>query len=233
VLINIIGNPSLKKLLELAKSSDIILDAGAGDLKYTKYLMNMGYSVIPVDVLVPKDIENIPFIQSSIENLPFRDNTFDFVFCILVIGYVEKDQKAIDEFYRVLKKGSFLVISFQSSLSAYRLLIDLENLLKINTYTNNLQSQYSEYNQKTHYYTNTQAKSMLNKFKIEQLYGYNLNFIPRLLSIFYKAIFGKNSRPDNIIKVSTSLYNKVENKTYKNRFLTEFCYDKVIVCKKE
>jgi ubiquinone/menaquinone biosynthesis C-methylase UbiE len=224
--------PPLKKILELIKPSDVILDAGAGDLIYTKYLMNMGYSVIPVDILVPKDAENIPFIQASVDNLPFKDNTFDFAFCFSTIEFVEKDQKAIDEFYRVLKKDSFLVITVPSSISIYKLLIDFENLLKINAYTNRLQIQYPEYNQKIHYYTNKQIKSILNRFKIEQLYGYNLNFIPRLLSIFYKVIFGKNSRPNSIVKMSTSLYNREDNNTYKNWFLTEFCYHKIIVCKK-
>lgn len=227
-LIYIIENAPFRKLLELVKPSDMILDAGAGDLRHTKLLRNMGYSVIPVDILIPKD--NDPsFRQASVENLPFDDNTFDLILSFSVLELVEHDQKAIAEFYRVLKKGSFCIITVPSSISIFRLLIDLENLLNINSYTNRQRALYPEYDQKIHYYTNMQIKTLLNKFEFVELYGYDLNFVPRLFSFFYKIFTkkdnGKNSNINNIIKIGS-------NKIYKNRFLSEICYHKIIVCKK-
>jgi len=208
----------------------MILDAGAGDLKYTRYLIDMGYSVIPIDIFVPKDVEDIQFKQASIENIPFEDATFDFVFCFSVLPFVENDQKAIDELYRILKTGSFCIITVPSSLSIFRLLTDLEKFFKINPYTNRLHVQYPEYDQKIHYYTNTQITNILGKkFKIVDFCGYDLNFIPRVFSFFYKLVFRREIKQKinqkNTVKIGS-------NRTYKNKFLCEICYHKIIVCKK-
>jgi ubiquinone/menaquinone biosynthesis C-methylase UbiE len=53
--------------------------------------------------------------EGSIEDIPFPDNTFDFVFCSDVIGLVEDLDKAISECARVLKpnaKALFYATSF-------------------------------------------------------------------------------------------------------------------------
>jgi ubiquinone/menaquinone biosynthesis C-methylase UbiE len=226
-LVHIIENIPLKKLMEQAKTSNMILDAGAGDLQHTTFLKNMGYSVIPVDILMPKDNNDTTFIQASIENLPFEDNMFDLVYSFSVLEFVEYDQKAVGELYRVLKKGSFCIITVPSSISVFRLLIDLENLLKINSYTNKQRAQHPEYDQKVHCYTNTQIKTLLNKFTLIELCGYDLNFVPRLASFFYKII----TRREISIK-SNSLIKIGSDRIYKNRFLSEICYHKILVCKK-
>lgn len=224
-----IDNLLLNYIITYAKKSDIILDAGAGDLQYTRYLNNMNYSVLPIDVLIPKDIKNTSFIQASIENLPFDDCTFDFIYSLSVVEFAKDNQKAIDEFYRVLKVGSFCIFTVPSSISVFRLLMVLENYFKINPYTNRLLKLYPEYNQKNRYYTNKQIKKLLKKFKIIELSGYGLNFIPRAFSFFYKFVFRRdvvtNFDSNNIIMYESS-------KSYKNKFLSEICYHKVIICKK-
>jgi SAM-dependent methyltransferase len=50
----------------------------------------------------------IPIIAGSVENIPFEDNTFDFILSESVLAFVQKP-KALREFYRVLKKGGRLI----------------------------------------------------------------------------------------------------------------------------
>ncbi|MCA0933164.1 methyltransferase domain-containing protein [Lutimonas saemankumensis] len=44
-------------------------------------------------------------IKADILNLPFEDNSFDFVLCNHVLEHIDDDQKAMKELFRVMKKG--------------------------------------------------------------------------------------------------------------------------------
>jgi len=46
-----------------------------------------------------------------VENLAFKNASFDFIFCLHVLEYVFPWQKAIDELYRVLRSGGTLFLS--------------------------------------------------------------------------------------------------------------------------
>ena len=52
-----------------------------------------------------KKIRNVKFIKSSVLNLPFRKNTFDFVFCKGVLHHTGNTFKGLDNIKKVLKKG--------------------------------------------------------------------------------------------------------------------------------
>lgn len=45
----------------------------------------------------------------DMQDLPFKDRQFDFVICDQVIEHIVNPAKAIDESYRVLKKGGIIV----------------------------------------------------------------------------------------------------------------------------
>lgn len=45
------------------------------------------------------------FIQADIHNLPFEDNSFDFVICMQVLEHVEFPDRACDELMRVARNG--------------------------------------------------------------------------------------------------------------------------------
>jgi SAM-dependent methyltransferase len=219
--LNTITEP-LNTLLESIECSDMVLDAGAGDLQQTNYLNDLGYSVLPIDIFIPEKInKGIMFVKSSIEYLPFRSDVFDSVYCFSVIGLVEI-QKPTKEFYRVLKSDSIYIFTVFSSISIFRVLRDLE--IKLNIYKNN-----PEFNPKNYdYYMNSQVKKELYKFRLVQLYGYDLNFIPRLFSLFIK-MFGINNIDRH---TRTTLFTK-KLKRYCNWLLVELSYHKIIVCKKE
>ena len=50
-------------------------------------------------------------INAVAENLPFEDNTFDFVYCYTVIEHVQNVEMAIDEMIRVTKKNGYIYIN--------------------------------------------------------------------------------------------------------------------------
>ncbi len=54
--------------------------------------------------------------QGSAENMPFRDNYFDYVHCFTVLEHVSDVPKALSEMIRVTKKGGFVFIQGPSYL---------------------------------------------------------------------------------------------------------------------
>jgi ubiquinone/menaquinone biosynthesis C-methylase UbiE len=63
---------------------------------------NNFYQLIDMEA---SEITEVEYPNVDMQNLPFNDETFDFVLSDQVIEHVENPQKAIQESYRVLKKG--------------------------------------------------------------------------------------------------------------------------------
>lgn len=91
-----------------------ILDAGCGNGKSSRTLIDSGCSVVGVD-FSEKAIEycrehlgeRAEFVVSDLRELPFKDASFDAVLAIHVLGHMheEDSSKAACEILRVLKKG--------------------------------------------------------------------------------------------------------------------------------
>ena len=64
------------------------------------------------------DLESpIADVKADICDLPFKDNTYDVVFCNHVLEHISDDKKAMQELYRVLKKGGFGIFQIPQDLS--------------------------------------------------------------------------------------------------------------------
>lgn len=96
-----------------------LLDAGCGTGQtaayiYQQYFANVfGLEINPIMIEKAKNRFQslqvpIQLIQGSVEEIPFEDQTFDFILSESVLAFVDKP-KAISEFYRVLKKGGRLI----------------------------------------------------------------------------------------------------------------------------
>ena len=55
-------------------------------------------------------------VKADICNLPFEDNTYDIIFCNHVLEHIPDDTKAIQELYRVLKKGGMAILQIPQDL---------------------------------------------------------------------------------------------------------------------
>jgi ubiquinone/menaquinone biosynthesis C-methylase UbiE len=57
-----------------------------------------------------KHLETIKTIGGEIYKLPFRENSYDFIFCRLLFQYLKKPQTAVNEMMRVCKKGGTIMV---------------------------------------------------------------------------------------------------------------------------
>ena len=75
-----------------------------------------------------KKMENLNYITTDLEsplaevkadicNLPFKDNSFDFILCNHVLEHIPDDSKAMQELYRVLKSKGIGVFQIPQDLS--------------------------------------------------------------------------------------------------------------------
>jgi SAM-dependent methyltransferase len=92
-----------------------ILDAGCGVGVFTRFYARKGFDVHAVDItpravtITQKSLElyrlRAKVQVASVEELPFPDNYFDCVVSNGVIHHTPNTEKAVEEFYRVLKSG--------------------------------------------------------------------------------------------------------------------------------
>ena len=106
------ANYNIKKLKDKT-----VLDMGCGSGRFTSSLAKLGVKkVFGVDlgrtglkiakIYAKKNkIKNVQYKYSSVLNLPFKSEKFDFVFCKGVLHHTGNLKKGLSEFYRVMKKN--------------------------------------------------------------------------------------------------------------------------------
>lgn len=75
-----------------------------------KSMKNLDYTT--ADLFSP-----IVDVKADILELPFEDDSFDFVFCNHVLEHIEDDSKAMSELYRVMRPGGMGVFQIPQDLS--------------------------------------------------------------------------------------------------------------------
>jgi ubiquinone/menaquinone biosynthesis C-methylase UbiE len=162
-----------KKQLELAMPNiprgQLVLDAGCGPGTYGVILSEWGNNVVGIDIssdavreagkrALNNCLAFVPMV-GDIENLPFREASFDICFCGYALHHFPNINKAVIEFTRVLKPGGTLVLAepngsnpvvilnngiknlFRGWLAETALDTPNEVIHKIKTYTNILEQQ--------------------------------------------------------------------------------------------
>lgn len=164
----------LFKKLNAKKMKILNLGAGTGDdLK----ILNKFGNVYVIDVnekaieLIAKDLYFEKNIQDA-RNLKYPDNFFDVVASFDVFEHIKEDYRVINEVYRVLKKGGYLIFSVPAN-----------------------QFMYSSHDKALGHkrrYNKNQLKNLLKNFNNLKLYSWNFFlFIPLLIMRISK----KNSAP--------------------------------------
>src|SRR5512145_2038806 len=99
-----------------------ILDAGCGNGRYALKLCRLNYTHISaVDLFESIPVKDVQYFRAGIENLPFDDTTFRFVYAISVIYYPTDTERAVKEFSRVLKPGGVILITAHTRYSLFTL----------------------------------------------------------------------------------------------------------------
>jgi SAM-dependent methyltransferase len=90
------------------------LDFPAGSGRLSWWLHKEGFKVVAADA-APEKFQNpeIPVIAADLDKrFPFRDDSFDYAFCIDGPEHVENIYHAFREFGRILKPGGNLIVSY-------------------------------------------------------------------------------------------------------------------------
>jgi SAM-dependent methyltransferase len=99
-----------------------ILDAGCGNGNYAFYLSKLGYkNILAVDLFSNIDTNKFNYQQSSIDRLPFKDKSVDFIYSNSVIYYLDNPRDGVVEFNRVLKENGVLFFTAHTKYSLFTL----------------------------------------------------------------------------------------------------------------
>jgi SAM-dependent methyltransferase len=96
-------------------AGSLVLDAGAGEGQYRKYLLHTRY--IGIDLAVGDVQWNYSGLDavSDLSRLPFEANTFDATLCTQVLEHVREPLQVLHEISRILKPGGRLYLSTPQS----------------------------------------------------------------------------------------------------------------------
>lgn len=100
----------LRKLIDLSNKK--ILDVGGADGSFCKYLFETKKcDAINLDPFPPEKIV-WKTIKSNADKIPFKEDYFDAVLCRNVLEHIpnNKQQKSLNEIYRVLKRGGIIYV---------------------------------------------------------------------------------------------------------------------------
>lgn len=107
------GYRLIKFVKRVAKSippNQSVLDAGAGECQYKKYLTHAKY--VSQDLCIGDaawDFSKID-IESDIYKIPVKQHSFDHILCIEVLEHLMYPHRAFREFSRILKPGGYLYV---------------------------------------------------------------------------------------------------------------------------
>ncbi|HXD93190.1 MAG TPA: class I SAM-dependent methyltransferase [Bacteroidia bacterium] len=110
-----------KEVAMYIKEGDCILEIAPGAGYLSIELAKLGkYKITGMDIskdLVEVCIRNakeagvkIDFIQGNVSNMPFNENAFNFIICVLAFKNFKEPLKSLQEMYRVLKPGGTALI---------------------------------------------------------------------------------------------------------------------------
>lgn len=100
------------------KKKGKLLDIGCGKGTHLNAFRRLGINAIGVDRLKEAAADNTCNLEK--EPLPYKDNTFNFVFTKSVIEHVYNTDNFLEEIYRVLKPGGKAIIMTPDWASCYK-----------------------------------------------------------------------------------------------------------------
>lgn len=133
------------KIMSSIKQNSKVLDLGCGSGRFSVGLAQAGFDVSGLDI-TPQAIDaailkakesglnNAKFYVGDMSEIPFADDTFDYVFCprfsINAVSTFYRRKKAVEEMIRVVKSGGTVYIeSFNKWYAGRGLLMPIRNIV--------------------------------------------------------------------------------------------------------
>ena len=175
---------NLRQRLSLPKDSKF-LDCGCGFGNSTIQAENDGFASFGFDISTYKikfaeslkKREKTQFLAASAERIPFKNNSFDVVYCNHVLEHLCDDHLALDEISRIIKDKGFLVLT-------------VPNINNLATSLNLRMKRKFPYTDKTHFreYEEATLKSILRSHCFKIIEATVNDFIPPFASKLFHFI---------------------------------------------
>ncbi len=159
-----------------------ILDIGCGNARNLKPFLEKGFECYGIDsskelIKIAKErIKEAKLTQASATNLPFPNESFDYIICLAVLHHLKpKDhEKVLNEIKRVLKPEGIAAIAVWNKLQMRFILGKKEQMIPWKLQDKIIQRYY-------YFFTYWELKKMLKKqgfiIKKGNILGKNINFI--------------------------------------------------------
>lgn len=93
------------------KPGDTILDAGAGDCRYSNDFSHADYEATDISERKGGPCGCIKYFSCDLHSIPKPNNHYDVILSTQVLEHVRYPQRVINEFFRVLKSGGRLYLT--------------------------------------------------------------------------------------------------------------------------
>ena len=108
----IVATLQLGLVLDAAKyAKGRLLDVGCGNKPFLYVFKDKVKGHFGIDLPSTRHINPEIDAFASGDDIPFKDKSFDTILTTSVLEHVKEPQKMFDEMYRVLKKGSYLILT--------------------------------------------------------------------------------------------------------------------------
>jgi len=128
---------------EMVNKNTVMGDFGCGSGRFAKYWQPTVQKLVAIDpseaIFVADnllgDATNVELCQSSIDNIPYPDNYFDFVMSIGVLHHIPNTQKAMSDCVKKVKPNgyfyAYIYYNFDNKSRYYRTLWQLSNYIRL------------------------------------------------------------------------------------------------------
>ncbi len=108
----IVATLQLESVLEASKyAKGRLLDVGCGNKPFLHVFSGKVKRHFGIDLPSTRHINSEIDAFASGDDIPFKDESFDTILTTSVLEHVKEPQKMFDEMHRVLKKGSYLILT--------------------------------------------------------------------------------------------------------------------------
>ncbi len=141
-----------------------VLDAGCGDGRNLIEFAKAGFEGTGIDISESAlercrkncaGFNNVKLEKRSIEKTGFENGSFDVLVCDFVTAHMEKPEMVMKEFFRILRKGGYLLIEFTSTKDPH-----CGQGKKIGT------NKFIQHGTLLRFYTKSNVEKLLSKFEI-------------------------------------------------------------------